>query len=463
MRVILVFFDTMRYDHASFNGYGKPTTPNLDRLAAEGAVFAGAYCTDVPTQPCYTSVFTGKRGITTGVVTHGQAEETLADGITTFPMLLARRGLTTAAVSSLYRFRRWFARGFVHWIEPNMDKWLQHVTADDVNSKVIPWLRAYGKEPFFLFLHYWDPHTPYNKELSEYVDEFYEGGDPADPGNDSLEPLRRQPLMYFFRRRQYEELHPNLTDLDYVLAHYDAEIRYADDRFGQVLDVLDELGVLEETMIIFTSDHGEDFGEHAVFSDHMDAYEATAHTPLMVWWPERVQARRIDALVQHIDLAPTILEAFGAPVPEDYEGQSLWPLLEGETDEQYEYVFTNQGLWSAQRAMRSRRWALVKTINWGMLQPREPTELFDRERDPYEQHNVADEHPDVLDEMELKYWRWLEERLGNRPDPLRIAGQENAATRSVQRRYERWVLEQRAAAAEFSAEDRAAVDHRPGE
>ncbi len=462
MRVMLVFFDTMRYDHASFNGYPKPTTPNLDRLSAEGAVFSQAYCTDVPTQPCYTSVFTGKRGMTTGVVTHGLPESTIPDGLLTFPEILARNGILTAAVSTLYRFRRWFAKGFVHYIQPNMAEWLQHVTADDVNEVAIPWLKAFGREQWFLFLHYWDPHTPYNTSLKQWIDEFYEGGDPADPSNDSLKPLHAQPLMHFFRWPQYRNLHENLTDINYVLAHYDAEIRYADDRLGQILNLLDDMGALDETLIIFTSDHGEAFGEHGVYSDHMDAYEQTAHVPFMVWMPGRVQARKIDALIQLIDIAPTVLEAFGVEVPEDFQGRSLWPLLTGQSDEGYERVFTNQGLWSAQRAMRTRDWTLMKTYQWGMLTPRKPTELFDRKADPGEERDVSAEHPDVLAELELEYYRWVDEMLGDRPDPLRIAARENAATRSVIRRYERWKLAQQAKEAEFTADDRAKVDHRPG-
>ena len=261
-------------------------------------------------------------------------------------------------------------------------------------------------------------------------------------------------------RDRYEALHPNLTDLRYVLAHYDAEIRYADDRFGQVLNVLDDLGVLEETLIIFTSDHGEAFGEHGVYSDHMDAYEQTAHVPLMVWLPGQVRAQRVDALVQSIDIAPTVLEAFGVEVPPEFQGRSLWPLLRGETDSHYERVFTNQGLWSAQRAMRTEKWTLMKTYQWGMLKPRRNTELFDRQADPAEENDVSEQYPEVVEELELEYFRWVEEQLGGRPDPLRIAAAENRATEAVRRRYERWLAERRAREAEFTAEDRAKVDHK---
>ncbi len=351
MRVILVFFDTMRHDHASCYGYPKTTTPNIDRLAGDGALFLNSYPTDVPTQPCYTSTLTGKRGITTGVVTHGQPETTI--GSRTFPEALAENGIMTAAVSSLYRFRRWFAQGFTHYMQPDIKTWLQHVTADQVNALAIPWLKAYGDQDFFLFLHYWDPHTPYNEDLAEYVDRFYEGSDPYDPSNRSLDEVRKAELIYFFiSGGAVPKLKRGLTDINYPIAQYDAEIFYADDRFGEVLATLEAMKILDDTMIIFTSDHGEAMGEHQVLCDHMDAYEQTSHVPLVIYCPARVKPRKIEALVQHIDFAPTILEAFGVALPEELEGRSLWPLLEGKEDEQYEAVFTNQGLWSAQRAMR---------------------------------------------------------------------------------------------------------------
>ncbi|MFQ6099212.1 MAG: sulfatase, partial [Armatimonadota bacterium] len=301
-------------------------------------------------------------------------------------------------------------------------------------------------------------------ELTQYIERFYEGGDPYDPDNHSLDRLRELPLMNFFiSGGAVPELRDGLTDINYPIAQYDAEICYADDRFGQMLETLDDLGVLDDTMIIFTSDHGEALGEHDVYFDHMDAYEQVAHVPLIVWWPERVKPRSIDALVQHIDFAPTILEAFGLSVPEGFQGRSLWPLLEGRTDEHYETVFTNQGLWSAQRAMRTTEWTLVKTITTGILDPpRPPVELYHRRDDMAEAHDVASERPEVVAQLELKYFRWLDEQLGPRPDPLRIAGEESAAAESVKRRYREHLAREEKTRATVSPKDRAAIDARPG-
>lgn len=461
MKVILVFFDTMRYDHASCNGYPYKITPNIDRLAAEGAKFTNSYPSDIPTQPCYTSTLFGKRGINTGVVSHGQSEETFANDVPTFPDILAVNGVLTAAVSTLYRFRRWFAKGFTHYLQPDIKTWLQHVTADQVNEQAIPWLKSYGKtKDFFLFLHYWDPHTPYNQNLGKYVKRFYKG-DPYDPKNHSFDDLRSRPLMYFFiSGGAIPELKRGLKDIQYTIAQYDAEIAYADGKFGDVLDTLDKLEVLDDTMIIFTSDHGEAIYEHGVYHDHMDAYEQTAHVPLVIWYPKRVKKQKIDALVQHIDFAPTILEAFGIKVPERFEGKSLWPLLEGKKKDHYDAVFTNQGLWSSQRVMRTKKWSLVKTIDPGMLIDLPPIQLFDRQKDLAESKDLAPKMKDIVDELELEYLHWVESQLGNRPDPLRIICQEPTATDGFKRRY-REIMGKEFSAKELTPEDRAKIDNNP--
>ncbi|MCD6508140.1 sulfatase [Candidatus Poribacteria bacterium] len=455
MRVILVFFDTMRYDHASFNGYPRKTTPILDELAREGTIFTNCYATDVPTQPCYTATFTGQRGIKTGIVTHGQPEETIPSRLDTFPALLAKKGILTAAISTLYRFRRWFAQGFIHYIQPNIGKWLQHVSCEDVNKEAIPWIKAYAHREFFLFLHYWDPHTPYNLVPKRYLGKFY-SGDPYDPSNKSLEDLRSRPLMYFFiSGGAVPELKEGLTDIEYPIAQYDAEINYADEHFGDVLEALEREKVLDDTIIIFTSDHGEALrGEHGVYFDHMDAYEQVAHVPFFIWAPGRVKAQTVSAFVQHTDIAPTVLEAFGVNVPESFEGKSLWPILRGETTEHREFVVTNQGLWSAQRAYRTKRWTLMRTYAPGMLTEAKDWELFDRLDDPDESKDVSAQNGDIFEELRAEYLRWLDAEVGGRPDPLRIEAAKSSAANSVKRRFEMWKA--------MSPRDRGDIDDRPG-
>jgi len=463
MRVMLVFFDTMRYDHASFNGYERKTTPVLDELAEEAAVFANCYATDVPTQPCYTATLTGMRGIKTGVVTHGQPDETIPRGLETLATVLARKGVLTAAVSTLYRFNRWYAQGFVHYIQPDIATWLQHVTCEAVNREAIPWLKAHAHRDFFLFLHYWDPHTPYNLAPRKYVEKFY-SGDPYDAANTSLADLRSRPLMNFFIQGAVPELKDGLTDLEYPVAQYDGEINYADEHFGDVIDVLRKEKVLDDTLLIFTSDHGEAMrGEHGIYFDHMDAYEQVSHVPLFIRLPGKAKARKIEAFVQHVDLAPTILEAFGARTPDSYDGMSLWPLLKGETDAHREFVVTNQGLWSAQRAYRTREWTLVRTYAPGMVEQAPPWELFNRRKDPAESNNVSAQESGVFEELKAAYLDWVDRELGDKPDPLRIEATKCSAANNVKKRYELWLATQKGQSQTMNPAARGQIDDRPAD
>jgi arylsulfatase A-like enzyme len=220
--------------------------------------------------------------------------------------------------------------------------------------------------------------------------------------------------------------------------------------------------ILDDTLLIFTSDHGEALGgEHGIYYDHMDAYEQVAHVPLLIRHPGRIEPRVIDAMVQHIDFAPTILEAFGMDVPPVFQGRSLWPLLEGKVTDHYDAVFTNQGLWSAQRAMRTRDWTLMKTISRGMVLEAAPVELYRRSADPEEAHDLAAQHPDVLAALEERYHRWLESQLEDRPDPLRVTAQGPTAWKTVEARYRQHVESARRQA--MTPADRAAIDHRPGD
>jgi len=463
MRVILVFFDTLRADHVSCYGYCRDTTPNVDRLARNGARFVNCYPTNVPTQPCYTSVLTGRPGISTGVVSHGQPESIIPQELVTLPEVLAEHGVLTAAVSTLYRFRRWFAKGFTHYIQPDIATWLQHVTADQVNEQVLPWLTAYGHRDFFLFLHYWDPHTPYSQASADRIAQFYDGDDPYDPENKSLEGLRAQPLMhYFISNVGIPEMRDGVTDASYFVARYDAEINYADDRFGQVLMLLEQLGILDDTMIIFTSDHGEALaGEHGVYFDHMDAYEQVSHVPLIVNYAGHSGPASIDALVQSVDLAPTILEAFGIEIPDCFAGRSLWPLLRGETSAHYDTVFTDHGLWCQQRAMRTTHWTLMKTVAPGMLGQRPALELFDRRVDREEKQDIAHLHPDVVAVLNNAYYAWVERQLGARVDPLRLVAEQGGTFERVGARFKAHLAATSRQGEQMTPQDRADIDNRP--
>ena len=301
MKAILIVIDTLRADHLGCYGYHRETSPNIDHLAKDGVLFENAYPSDVPTQPSFTSMFTGQRGIHTGIVSHSETER-LAEDVPYLTEILAQNGITTAAVSTLYIMRRWFARGFKYYMNPvaGVRKRLQQVDAEEINSMALPWIREHKDEDFFIFIHYWDPHSIYSPP-EPYKRLFYDG-DETDPNNHSLDVLKSLPV-WPFTKRHLDRIKKGITDIEYVIAQYDGEIRYVDDQVGELLALLDDLKIVDESLIILTSDHGESLGEHNFYFDHQEVYEPTIHVPLIIKCPRRVSGgRRISDLISELDM-----------------------------------------------------------------------------------------------------------------------------------------------------------------
>ena len=416
MKVVYIVIDTLRADHLGCYGYHRDTSPNIDRLAEEGVLFKHAFPSDVPTQPSFTSMFTGLRGISSGVVSHSTSEA-LSEDTPFLPETLARHGVATAAVSTLYSMRRWFARGFKHYMNPaaGNPRLLQQVDAEDINALAFPWIREHRAEDFFIFLHYWDPHGLYLPP-EEYRWLFYDG-DPFDPDNHSLDALKSHPI-WSFTKAQIDAIGEGITDLEYVVAQYDGEIRYADDQLRLLLDHLEVQGILDETAVILTSDHGESMGEHGFYFDHFEVYDTTIHVPLILRHPLGVPSgRRVTDLIQSTtSITPTVLGLYGIEAPLYIEGKDLVKVANDE-EQGDSVIYSNQGLWTAKRAMRTREWKLIKTTHKAFWDTPE-RELYRVDRDPGETENLADDEPEVADRMELEMTRWAGEQLQGKADPL---------------------------------------------
>ena len=414
MKFVVVFLDTLRADHLGCYGYERDTSPNIDRLAGESVLFERSYPTDVPTQPSYTSTFSGQRGIINGVVSHAP-HEWIDDKAPWLPSILERNSYTTVAVSTLHHMKAYFAKGFNYFMNPVAGRrnLTQKVTADQINAFAIPWIRQHSDEDFFLFVHYWDPHTAY-KPPEEYRRLFYDG-DERDPGNKGLEKAK-EGIAWPFTKLLIERIGDGITDIEYIKAQYDGEIRYVDDRLGRLVKALEEEGVLDDTFLVITSDHGESLGEHSIYFDHASVYEDTVHVPLIIHWKDS-RARRVRTFVQHIDFAPTILELAGLETQPEMQGRSLAPLLRGDVETHRDAAYVNQGLWQAKRAIITDRWKYTRCIDEGFW-PCPPEELYDISNDPCELSELSGKYPDILDGLALRLRRWEDEQLGRRVDPL---------------------------------------------
>jgi arylsulfatase A-like enzyme len=464
MRVLYLDLDSLRYDHLGCYGYPRPTTPNLDRLAREGVRFRNVFAADTPCVPARASIFTGQRGIRTGLVTHGpraqqvgrfgppaprgrSQQELVAafseDGLgwpprgSSVPLVhqylgsrLRSAGLRTAAVSTFGEQATWFTRGWQTLLRPRPDVATQQVLAEDVSDAAVAWLREHAREDFFLYVHYWDPHIPYHAPR-RYVDQMLTHPPPEWPTDEQVKREVAEVGDYPCTARATHIW--GKPELDYWLAMYDAEIAYCDEHVGRVLGALAAAGVLDDTLVLATTDHGENQGEHRLYGNHCGVYETDSRLWMLARWPHGglEPGAAVDAACYTMDIGPTLCEVAGLEPPPAWQGRSFLGLLRGgaEPEPGREYVVLEHGLWSAQRAVRTvsapdgRDWKLVKSYHGGLLDwPL--TALYDLANDPREERDVSAAHPDALRELEHTLWRWEEEELGGRPDPLRIVAAE---------------------------------------
>jgi len=423
--VLVLAIDTLRADHLGCYGYPHETSPRIDAMADQGVLAEDLYCAVLPTYPSFTTFYTGQHPITHGIVAHGGKAQ-LAKEAPFVTQAFLEAGYTTCAVDNLNRARQWFARGYEHYIDPSLRRTLLlGVTCEELNHRAVQWLRAHADEPFFMFIHYWDPHWPYAPP-PRHRNRFYNGGQPTDPNNRALEDWWKTPLGAMARDTWLRTSDGLVTDPAYVSAMYDQEIRHVDDGIGEMLQTLDELGLSDNTLTVLFGDHGESLTEHRILFDHRGLYDCTLHVPLIMRWPGHLPAgRRVSPMFQHHDIAPTLLEATGIRPPAAMEGQSFWRVLTGD-----ETAGGRDRLVSAE-CTRQAKWSL-RTRDYKFILSREldiygnpPRELYDLRSDPDETRNLAEERPDLAGAMETELEAWIAERLraqGKREDPVRETG-----------------------------------------
>ncbi len=309
---ILISLDTLGAKHLGAYGSRRPTSPFFDSLAKRGTLFENAYVQYPSTLVSHMSIFTSLYPQQHGVYPPAYR---LSPAIETFPERFSEAGFHTAGhteggyVGGVYGF----GRGFDEFSDPRVE----HTTdIEKTLEKGLAFLRRLDAgERFFLFLHSYSIHDVYEPP-EPYASLFWQGGPPG-----SLGVL---PIL---------QVNAGLQSVDgptieYFEALYDGGVRYVDEVLKGFFDELGQLGLEDETTIIVTSDHGEEFMEHGRVG-HTQLYPETLHVPLLILHPDLQRERRVSDLVQSIDIAPTLLALAGAPPLEHAAGRSLVPLLEG--------------------------------------------------------------------------------------------------------------------------------------
>jgi arylsulfatase A-like enzyme/Flp pilus assembly protein TadD len=357
---VLVTIDTQRADRLRCYGYSKIETPNLDRLAQKGVLFENAISSAPLTAPSHASLFTGlyptvHKVRDTGGFVLNASHTTLAE-------VLQARGWDTAAFVGASVLKKSFGlgQGFAVYDDqmpqpdPKRPVEFPERRAGEVVDRATRWLESQSGKPFFLWVHVFDPHSPY---------------DPPSP----------------FREKYSGDL-------------YDGEVAYTDQQFGRLLDAVARKSPPESTLIAVTADHGESLSDHGEFTHGIFVYDSTLRIPLLLAGPGIPAGLRVKPQVRNIDVLPTVLELTGGAIPQGVQGTSLVPAFHGkeapsgETYVETLYPRINMG-WAELRGIRTSRWKYIRAPK---------PELYDLTKDPSETANVIGGHPAEAQQLEAR-------------------------------------------------------------
>jgi len=387
--VVLISIDTLRADHLGSYGYGRPTSPNLDALAARGARFTNCWSTAPWTVPAHFSMFTGLYPRSHGV---DGWEKSLAEETGTLAAAMKAAGFATAAFVNvkLLSDERGYGRGFDHYelVQPAKRPW----STTDVVERVLAWHAEHASERYFLFVHLYDVHSDYvarRPYMRELADLDYRG--PVRGTTRQLKKLRQGKIGPWG-----EEEARRLRDL------YDAGIRQLDDEIRPLLDAV----VADDVLVMVTSDHGEEFFDHGSVLHGRTVYEELVHVPLVLVGPGVEPGRTVDANVSIVDLMPTALASTGIAIPDGLEGVDLGPTWLGGPFDDERLLFGEADKWLAmeegnyRRAVRRGSFKLV----YDALSDRR--EVYDLSVDPDELHDLSGAEPALSKALALELERF---------------------------------------------------------
>jgi arylsulfatase A-like enzyme len=409
--LLLISIDTLRSDMLGCYGQDRPTSPTLDLLATEGVLFENAFTTSPWTLPAHASLLTGLYPRHHGARTVRHA---LRSAVPTLAEILSKEGFATmAVVNSYYLVRRYgFSRGFDEFVYVKEE--MSERGPSEVVDEALSWLSKSRERPFFLFLHAYDVHSDYGA-LPEYEKIFLRPYDGVVDGT-------TEQLLEF--RQESPDL--STRDLEHLIDLYAAGIRQTDAELARLIDHLRTTGDLENTLIILTSDHGEEFLEHGSLLHARTQYDEVIRIPLLLRGPGVLGGRRVVDPVSINDILPTALVLLGVAWDGASDGVDLSPLWRnGPSQAVPERVLFGEADQHNERPdiTRSARYGRYKLIYNRLSRE---SELYDLRADPREQHDVSASRPEIT--------RQLMEEL-DRFESVRRAGERLPALDEETRRH----------------------------
>lgn len=419
--VILISIDTLRADHLGCYGYRRNTSPNIDKFAEQSIVFEKVYSQSPFTAPShmtmFTSLYPSVHGINNIMAVNDEIASTqrLSDSIITLPQILKERGYITSAFTGGAEItgKLGFDKGFDIYEEEDLLEWLTSAKYNRTfgETEIFKWIEKNQNRKFFLFFHTYSVHGPY---ISPYPNKFsldYTGKIRWDEYLIERKEIERKEIIPYINSSKHHlnTLNKffslvnisNKRDIEHLIALYDSSIFYTDENLKILFDKLEELNLLDKTIVIFTSDHGEEFLEHRYFQ-HWRLYNEHIHVPLIIRLPKKIN-KTIKEKSRLIDLTPTILDILNIhykPKNYQFQGVSLIPLLKNE-DLNLNIYSENTcptGNYSFKSLITNQGWKYIFSNDSGFILK----ELFYLSRDPKENKNLMDTHLDLIVSMEKK-------------------------------------------------------------
>ncbi|MBI5376628.1 MAG: sulfatase [Candidatus Schekmanbacteria bacterium] len=365
--VVLITIDTLRADRLGCYGYKKDVSPAIDKFAGESVRFENAIIQVPYTGPSHCSILTGKYAANHGVMSNGY--KLSPDNITLAEVLKEYDYSTGAAIGAWVLKKMYdYNQGFDSYLEDKSGE----RRASSVNKDILPWIKNNKNKKFFAWIHYYDVHCAYNppKKFKEKFGQGYSG---------ELNPKKKCGDTY------YNKVQMEARDVEYVKNMYDGEIAYTDSKINGVLKKLKKWGLFENTIIVITSDHGEELHEHGKFGHDYALCDYEVKVPLIIHYPGmKLSNRVVSEQVDSISIMPTILELLGIPSPDGIDGKSFANLLKGEGyKEEPAYMrLAFEKNTEHEYAVRTRDFKLLAVKGKGK-------ELYNLKDDPNEDNNLV--------------------------------------------------------------------------
>jgi arylsulfatase A-like enzyme len=371
--IILISIDTLRADHLGCYNYPRNTSPNIDKFREDAVLFRRCIVQSSSTLASHASMLTSL------ILSHHRAyftrSQALSDYIMTAAEYLKGQGFHTVSFNDGGQIAPEFGlnRGFDLYESRKPGKPSYHQGFKAIVDRSLAWLDSHSGGTFFMFLHTYETHHPYTPadEHLKLFEKDYKGSLPKDIS---------VPLI---KRINNGEVPLLEEDKQHIINTYDAEIRSMDESFGRLIRYLQEKKLYAKTMIVFTSDHGEEFGEHGVWGMHSHTlFNDQLHVPLIVKFPaSRFAALNVKPMVRSIDIFPTLVDMLGGKMQEQFEGVSLMPLVRGEKSSDTLIAISQRDM---QKTFVRNYWSVIKG-KWKLYDSR----LYDLLKDPGELTDVS--------------------------------------------------------------------------